>query len=105
MSSRYRVLCGVPKEYCSGSKLSTDQAFPTDKCHSSHTEAYRCMARYLVKVLKYTALRNHSFAPPDGGPVRILTKRSRYGGLLIFGKEHTRFMPEKRRQGNRGVIF
>jgi len=104
MSSQQRIICGVPKEHCTGGHLQTDQVFTTNKAHSNHVDAFNCMARYLVKVLKYTRIGSRDFAPPDGGPVRTLTKKMRYGGLLVYGKEHTRFMPEKRRAGNRGVI-
>ena len=104
MSRQYRVLCGVPKEHCNGGKLVSDQVFQTDKCHSSHEDAFRCMAKYLTSVLGYKRLNGRDFEPPDGGPIRTLTKKMRFGGLLVFGKEHSRFMPERRNVGNRGTI-
>ena len=104
MRKQIRVLCGVPKEHCVGGKFVTDQMFTTDKAHSSHEDVFKCMARYLVRVLGYKRMGSRDFAPPDGGPIRILTKKIRYGGLLVYGKEQARFMPEKRNAGNRGTI-
>lgn len=104
MSRQIHILCGVPKEHCSGSKLVTDQGFTTDKCHPTHGEAFLCMTRYLVQTLGYTRLKGNEFKPPGSGAVRILTRPSRYGGLLVTGKEQQRFMPEKRAVGNRGTI-
>lgn len=103
MSRKIRVLCGVPKEHCTGGHLQTDQTFNTGKAHSGHSEAFACMARYLVFVLGYKRVGGREFAPSDGGPILVLTKKMRYGGLLVSGKEG-RFMPERRRVGNRGVI-
>lgn len=102
MSSRYRILCGVPKEHCQGGKLVTDQKLSTNKCHSDRAGAFRCMAHYLTKVLGYTRIGAREFKPPPGsnGYVRVLSKKSRYGGKLRTGKEHTRYMPEE----GRGLI-
>ncbi len=105
MSRQIRVLCGVPKEYCTGGHLQTDQVFASNKAHSGHSEAFKCMAHYLTQILGFRRVGSRDFAPPDGGPIRILTKPIRYGGLLVYGKEHTRFMPEKRNVGNRGVLI
>lgn len=108
MLSQHRVLCGVPADRCSGSKLITDQSFVSDKCHASHEDAYRCMARHLVKDLGYTSLGGNAFMPPQGSGecIRVLTRKSKYGGLLVAGKPGSpRFMPEKRNAGNRGVVI
>ncbi len=104
MSSKYRVLCGTPKEHCTGGVLQTDQQFPTNKCHSSHEDAFRCYVRYLVQELGYIRIGGHEFLEP-GVTVHVISKKSRFGGLLVTGKEHKRYMPEKRKQGNRGVII
>ena len=104
MSKQLRVLCGVPKEYCIGGPLVTKQMLNTDKCHGSHDDAFRCMAHYLTKVLGYTRIGGREFRPPDGGPIKVLTKKIRYGERIVAGKEG-RFMPERRNVGNRGVIL
>ena len=109
MSSRSVVLCGVPTEHCTGSKYTTDQKLPP-KAHGNHEEAFRCMRRYLIRQGWTQAGSSRDFRPPpnedgsSGGPIRILTKKSRYGARLRLGKLGERFMPEPRDQGNRGVI-
>lgn len=105
MSRQQRILCGVPSIYCCGGKLTTDQVLNTDKCHSSHEDAFNCMARYLINKLGYKRISAREFMPNDGGYIRILPKKSKFGGRLVFGKEQTRFMPDKRAQGNRGIII
>jgi hypothetical protein len=99
MSRRYVVLCGVPSIHCSGGKLRTDQSL-TEKCHGSSEEAFKCMRRYLLNVLHYKAVGNREFAPPNGGRVRVLTKKCRYGGRLRTGKAGERYQPEE----GRGLI-
>ena len=105
MSRQYRVMCGTPKEHCNGSRLVTDQTFQSNKCHRSHEEAFRCHARYLVRVLGYTQIGSRDFQAPNGGPVRVLSKKIRFGSKLRLGKEGSRFMPEDREAGNRGTII
>ena len=102
MSQRAVVLCGVPTEHCIGARYVTDQQLPP-KCHASHSAAFNCMKRYLVSVMGYEQIGSRDFRPPDGGPIRILTKRSKYGARLRTGKMQERFMPEDREAGNRGV--
>lgn len=55
-------------------------------CHASSPQAYKCFARYLVRVLGFTRHRNREFAPPNGGPRTVLTKQSRFGGIMRAGK-------------------
>lgn len=98
MSSKYVVLCGVPNEHCSGSKLVTDHnGFPS-KCHTSHSQAYKCYVKYLIKVLGYRRSDSaRTFLPPVGSDeyARVLTKQSRFGGRLRLGKEGTRFQAQR----------
>jgi hypothetical protein len=96
MSRRYMVLCGVPAQYCNGSKLKTDQSLP-EKCHGSSEEAFKCMRRYLIKTLHFKPVGSREFAPPDGGRIRVLTKKCRYGGRVRTGKMGERFQPEQGR--------
>ena len=105
MSSQYRVLCGTPEDHCFGTKLITDQQLHTAKCHMNHSDAFRCYAHYLVHVLGFTRLSSREFQNPDGGPIRILTRQSKFGSKLKTGKLQERFMPEDRQVGNRGVII
>ena len=103
MSTRRVVLCGVPSQYCTGGKYSTDQNLP-DRCHSSSTEAFRCMKRYLL-LQGYEQIGPREFRPPDGGPIRVLRKRTKFGASLRAGKGGDRFMPDEKISGNRGTII
>ena len=95
-------LCGVPKEKCNGSFVHTNHGLIAGseglKSHSSPGAAFNCMKRYLLKQ-GYTQVGSKEFSPPDGGPVRVLTKKSRYGGALRSGKEGTRHEPYHKRSG------
>lgn len=102
MSTKYRVLCGVPIQDCRGSNYSTDQQL-SKKAHSSHEEAFKCYANYLMNVLGYTQIGSREFRK-EGHPVLVLTKKIRFGGRLRAGKEGTRYMPSSR-AGTRGIII
>jgi len=103
MSRRFMVLCGVPEGECVGALFTTDQQLGTTKGHGSHEEAFKCRVRYLLKQ-GYTRIGTRDFRPPDGGPVLILGKKSRYGGRLRLGKFGTRFMPDSV-HGIRGMLI
>ena len=110
MSTKYRVLCGVPALQCTGGSYITDQAL-SDKAHSSRLEAFKCMRKYLTKQ-GFTQIGPREFRPPDGGPIRVLTKKSRYGGLLRQGKSGeegrmggSRFMPDMPKRRTQGTIY
>ena len=98
MSRRYRILCGVPKINCTGSITVMSARMRDVKSHSSRDEAFRCYKRYLVKVEGYTQIGSREFRK-EGHPIRVLTKRIRFGGMLRSGKSGEgggagRFMPE-----------
>lgn len=101
MSRRYVILCGVPNEHCTGGKFKTDQKQLPEKCHGSSVEAYRCMRHYLISILHFRDVGGRGFAPPDGGRVRVLTKKCRFGARMRTGKMGERFQPEV----SRGVII
>lgn len=103
MSKTNRYVCGVPGIHCSGGHVTTDQQINSGKAHVTPSEAFNCMARYLVRQCGYKRVGGREFDPQDGGPIRVLTKRSRYGGKMKLGKEG-RYMPEESNAGNRGVI-
>lgn len=44
------------------------------------------MRRHLLRE-GHTAVNNRCFAPPDGGPIKVLTKQCRYGAPLRQGKK------------------
>lgn len=108
MSRQLRFLCGVPQDSCVGGFLSTDQKFSTNKCHSTRAEALSCMSHYLVKS-GYTKISSREFLDPETGYIRILPKKSKYGGRLRSGKggDKARFEPEsgKGRGTGSGLIW
>jgi hypothetical protein len=92
-------LCGVPSEHCCGSVGITSKSVQwSPKMHNSPPEAKRCYARYLVDVLGYTQVGSREFKPSNGGPIRVLTKESRFGARMRPGKGG-RNMPTHRRAG------
>lgn len=92
MSTKYKVLCGVPKDQCQGAGYQTDQHLGTNKAHANSTEAFKCYAHYLVTYEGYTRIGSREFRK-DGHPVLVLTKKSRFGGRLRMGKEGSRYQP------------
>lgn len=98
--------CGVPTINCNGSGITTSFGIRSIlKAHNSSVEAFKCRARYLITVLGYTKegptgpLGAREFCPPDGGPILVLTKKCRFGGMLRKGKGgetgSSRVMPRK----------
>jgi hypothetical protein len=98
-SGKTVFLCGSPREFCSGglAQLSNGLKGRGLTGHSSPSEAFKCHAKYLIKI-GYTQLSSREFRPPDGGPIRILTKQSRFGAKMRPGKG-MRSMPSKPRTG------
>jgi len=80
-----RYTCGVPKEQCSGSLDLTINIPSLSKVHSSPKEAFACHARWLTRQ-GYKQIGSREFDLGDGSPVRVLTKKSRFGGVLRGGK-------------------
>ncbi len=72
------------------------------KIHHSSTEAFKCRARWLVRVEGWTPIGSREFSKP-GQPVLVLTKKCRFGGQLRKGKggeqSFARVMPAKRPGG------
>jgi hypothetical protein len=107
MSRVYVILCGVPSEYCFGSRYKTDQQLPK-RGHHSRREARRCYIRYISKILGWEKADvrhpgTKGYIDPDTGHILVITKVSKFGEMLRWGKEHARFMPGGKR--NRGVII
>jgi hypothetical protein len=110
MSTKYRVLCGVPVLECLGSGYITTQAL-SKKAHASRVEAFRCMRKHLMRQ-GFTQIGPREFRPPDGGPIRVLTKKARFGGLLRQGKageeggmSSSRFMPDMPKKRTQGTVY
>ena len=94
-------LCGVEKELCTGPLCAVSAAMGGKrKAHGSSIEAFKCMQQSLLRT-GWEQISPREFRSPDGGPIRVLTKQSRFGAKLRNGKEGTRNMP----QGNRGGVI
>jgi len=55
------------------------------KVHHTSAEAFRCRARWLVKVQGWEQIGSREFRK-DGEPVLVLSKKCRFGGVLRSGK-------------------
>ena len=80
-----KYTCGVPKEHCSGSANFVINVISLAKVHDSSVEAFNCHAKWLGK-LGYKRVGAREFDLGDGSPIRVLTKKSRFGGILRIGK-------------------
>lgn len=90
MSRRY--LCGVPESECRGSIVSMHKMWQgSHRVHSTRSDAFACHVAYLVSI-GYERVGSREFQSPNGGPVRVLTKPSRFGAELRWGKEASRWM-------------
>ena len=89
-----KYTCGV-QSGCTASvvKLSNRLQGQNIRAHGTRDEAFRC-AQAELRRLDYKRLSSRAWEPPDGGPIRILTKPIRFGYAFRKGKEG-RFMPRR----------
>ena len=93
MSRAQRFLCGTPEGQCTGSHAQlTAKWSGSSKVHATREDAKRCYVHYL-KSQGYVQLSANEFQLGDG-PVVVLTRTSRFGGVMRQGKEK-RFMPRR----------
>lgn len=104
----YGFLCPTPKQQCTGKVGNYSASLDKQgiKKHGSPKEAMDCYVRYLTQTLGYERLSSREFRPPDGGPILVLTKESRFGARLRSGKagegsgmSNSRGMPTVRHSG------
>lgn len=86
-----KYTCGVPKEQCKGSftDLNSGTRNLIVKTHVSPEEAFKCHKNWLLSQ-GYTQVGNREFSPPNNGPIRVLSKKTHFGGVLRFGKNEKR---------------
>jgi hypothetical protein len=93
----FMYTCGVPWDECQGVIVNVSARMRNrnnaKKLHSSRADAFACMRRYLIEVKGAEQIGSREFRMPDGSGVRVLTKKSRYGGEWRTGKYGTRWMP------------
>lgn len=105
-----RVMCGTPKEHCSGSSMQVNAwlgGVAGQKVHADSPEAFRCHARYLTNVRGYERLSSREFLTPDIG-ILVLTKQTRFGAELRGGKRGQKLMAGDRvmpKSNRSGVVF
>lgn len=80
-----RYACGVPDKECQGAKTQVAMGIHLTHTHASAKSAFQCMKAYLA-AQGFVYKGNREFDPGDGGPIRVLTKVSRYGARLRPGK-------------------
>ena len=101
MSSRF--LCGTPSDFCCGAFTMFDAALGRcgrSKAHPTRVDAFKCYQKYLLSK-GYKKVGTREFLPPDGGPVLLLNRKGKFGGMLRNGKSgvkslsgRNRFMPK-----------
>jgi hypothetical protein len=53
--------------------------------HGSSKEAFRCYVAYLMKI-GYERIGMREFRSPEGGPILVLTKQTKFGSVMRPGK-------------------
>lgn len=88
-----KFACGVPTLECIGSPSQVSNGLSkSPKTHGSPEQAFSCYVSYLLRS-GYKQVGPREFCK-DGGPVVVLTKKSRFGARLRGGKGE-RFMPDQ----------
>lgn len=82
-----RSVCGVPELSCNGGLVTMNAGWPNKsaKVHNTPNEAFRCHCKWL-RALGFKQIGSREFEDPHSGAVRVLTKPSRFGGVLRMGK-------------------
>ena len=98
------ISCGTPSEECTGAKAIMNNGWRGAlKAHSSSEDAFKCHANHLVK-LGFVQHGPREFINPEGGAIRVLTKKSHFGSPLRGGKEDKgkggkRLVPKRKASG------
>ena len=98
MANKY--ICGVPNARCSGGTILTNSSIGGGtnqmKAHSDPVEAFKCHKKMLLDD-GWKQRGSREFSPPGGGPIKVLTKQSKFGTRLRMGKNQegkgSRYMP------------
>lgn len=99
-----RYLCGTPQEKCTGGLKTANHGLrDAVKIHVTRESAFKCHRRYLLDQ-GFVQVGTREFIVPPGqageGTVRVLNKKSKFGGELRPGKSDKttrgkRFRPTK----------
>jgi hypothetical protein len=96
-----KFLCGVPKKYCCGSFTTVDKH--SIKTHGTPQESFNCHKRYLLAT-GYKQIGSREFLKP-GEPIRVLTKKCRFGSPIRVGKNESNQITKKTFMRTGGVII
>lgn len=81
-----KIICGTPRQFCCGTMTKANKSLNSGiMTHATPQEAFKCYAHFLLKT-GHTQVGNREFAPDNGGPIVILTKKCRFGAPLRPGK-------------------
>ena len=100
-----KVYCGTPNNECFGFPHITNSMLnmaSSVKLHADSAEAFKCYKRWLISQ-GFEQIGPREFAK-DGGPIRVLTRKSKFGTMMRSGKGkdgaspgNTRFVPQTTR--------
>jgi len=84
-------------------KSKLDDVWAEMRAHGSSTDSFNCHARYLVAECNAIQINPRDFCMNGGeGPIRTLTKKSRFGGVLRPGKSAGEGGPTNRHNAQSG---
>ncbi len=85
MSGKMKHACGVPESECLGTYTATN--LRNAKLHATQLEAFKCHAKHLLSQ-GFVQVGPREFASPKDGPIRVLTKKCRFGAPYRQGKNN-----------------
>jgi hypothetical protein len=81
----HKYLCGVPSDKCTGGMTGVSNGLKkAGKTHGSPAEAHKCYSKWLLSQ-GYTQVGPREYSK-NGGPILLLTKKSKFGARLRGGK-------------------
>lgn len=100
-----KVYCGVPEKICFGANHIANAMLnhsSSVKLHANSEEAFKCYKRWLV-LEGYEQIGPREFRK-EGEPIRVLTRKSKFGTKMKSGKSKdgsspgsTRYVPQTTR--------
>lgn len=105
-----KYICSTPQANCVGSLCAVTQGTGRmQKLHDSPQQAFKCYKNYLIKQ-GYVQVGSKEFQK-DGGPVLVLTRPGKYGGVFRKGKSgdssgsKNRVTPKNKNGTTSGMIY
>lgn len=103
-----KFICGVPTKECCGADLMVNKALTVKKGHGTSEEAFKCYAKWLISQ-GYKQIGHREFQK-DNEPIIVLTKKSKFGGQLRYGKgdkgiKGNRYIPRIGHMAKAGIVI